>query len=231
MLKSQLLLVFVRIWICCAYSVDKKIIRSLLHVLIHWTVINDFVSLSLCCCCHCSLYPGDLYSFTRRPCFLIVDSDNSSAFAQVPQHFDQPIIVLMSPQDVPTTFRGISWFMTFLNVTWQLFLLYKQSIATLLDQNKTFHIDYRDLNNIQQFEIINLCFFLLDNAHKGSLYSLFLHSPLSAFCFVTNIVDIPIHLWDKCLAYVDRFMTEASRLITRCRGVGEIIWDIWAYLT
>ena len=63
-----------------------------------------------------------------------------------------------------------------------------------------------------------------DNAHKGSLYTLFLHSPLSAFCFVTNIVDIPIHLWDKCLAYVDRFMTEASRLITRCRGVGEYLY-------
>ena len=64
---------------------------------------------------------------------------------------------------------------------------------------------------------------LTDDAHKGSLYTLFLHSPLSAFCFVTNIVDIPIHLWDKCLAYIDRFMTEASRLITRCRGVGEDI--------
>jgi hypothetical protein len=53
-----------------------------------------------------SLYPGDLYSFTRRPCFLIVDSDNSSAFASVPHHFDQPLVVLMSPQDVPSTFRG-----------------------------------------------------------------------------------------------------------------------------
>jgi hypothetical protein len=62
---------------------------------------------------------------------------------------------------------------------------------------------------------------LKDDAHKGSLYTLFLHSPLSAFCFITNIVDIPIHLWDKCLAYIDRFLTEASRHITRCRGVGK----------
>ena len=63
--------------------------------------------------------------------------------------------------------------------------------------------------------------FVADHAHKGNLYTLFLHSPMSAFCFVTNVVDIPIHLWDKCLAYIDRFMTEASRLITRCRGVGK----------
>eukprot|EP00093_Oithona_nana_P002451 02451.XXX_20820_18585_1 [CDS] Oithona nana genome sequencing. len=109
------------------------------------------------------LYPGDLQPFTRRPTFLVVDSDNSSAFANVPHHFDQPLVVLMSPQEVPPSFR--------------------------------------------------------DNAHKGSLYTLFLHSPLSAFCFVTNIVDIPIHMWDKCLAYIDRFLTEASRLLTRTRGV------------
>lgn len=109
------------------------------------------------------LYPGDLQPFTRRPTFIVVDSDNSTSFANIPQHFDQPLVVLMSPQEVPTSFR--------------------------------------------------------DNAHKGSLYTLFLHSPLSAFCFVTNIVDIPIHMWDKCLAYIDRFLTEASRLLTRSRGV------------
>ena len=93
---------------------------------------------------------------------------------------------------------------------------------------KTNHLNCRNAKNVDFFliKIVILDFkyqrFLFsDNAHKGSLYTLFLHSPLSAFCFVTNIVDIPIHLWDKCLAYVDRFMTEASRLITRCRGVGK----------
>ena len=81
--------------------------------------------------------------------------------------------------------------------------------------------------------------FWTDHAHKGNLYTLFLHSPMSAFCFVTNVVDIPIHLWDKCLAYIDRFMTEASRLVTRCRGVGkleiikihyEMLSNIWRYV-
>jgi len=112
---------------------------------------------------HCCLFPGDLFPFTRRPTFLVIDSDNSLAFSSIPHYFDMPLVVLMSPQDVPPTFQ--------------------------------------------------------DHAHKGSLFTLFLHSPLSAFCFVTNIVDVPIHLWDKCLAYIDRFITEASRLLTRCRGV------------
>lgn len=53
------------------------------------------------------LYPGDLQPFTRRPTFLVVDSDNSSAFANVPHHFDQPLVVLMSPQEVPPSFRGL----------------------------------------------------------------------------------------------------------------------------
>ena len=38
---------------------------------------------------------------------------------------------------------------------------------------------------------------------------------------MTNIVDVPLHLWEKCLAYVQRFIAEASRLLTRCRGVGD----------
>lgn len=52
------------------------------------------------------LYPGDLQPFTRRPTFFVIDSDNSSAFANIPHHFDQPLVVLMSPQEVPTSFRG-----------------------------------------------------------------------------------------------------------------------------
>ena len=56
--------------------------------------------------CRRSLHPGDLYPFTRRPLFLIVDSDNSGAFACVPRGFDQPVVVLMSPQETPAAFQG-----------------------------------------------------------------------------------------------------------------------------
>ena len=129
---------------------------------------------------HCCLFPGDLFPFTRRPTFLIVDSDNSLAFSSIPHYFDMPLVVLMSPQDTPPVF---------------------QEHCT----------------------------------HKGSLFTLFLHSPLAAFCFVTNIIDVPIQLWDKCMSYVDRFMAEASRLLTRCRGVGKIgnifIIQQFSYLT
>ncbi|XP_046997506.1 protein SCAI isoform X1 [Schistocerca americana] len=109
---------------------------------------------------HC-LYPGDLYPFTRKPLFVIVDSDNSFVFQHIPRYFGQPLVVLMSPQDLPPAFQ--------------------------------------------------------DHQHNGSLFTLFLHSPLTAFCFICNILNIPIHLWERCQSYIDRFVTEASRLFTRCR--------------
>jgi len=56
-----------------------------------------------------------------------------------------------------------------------------------------------------------------DQQHNGSLFTLFLHSPLTAFCFICNILNIPIHLWERCQSFIDRFVTEASRLFTRCR--------------
>ncbi|KAL3319256.1 hypothetical protein Ciccas_002080 [Cichlidogyrus casuarinus] len=48
------------------------------------------------------IYPADLYSFTRKPFFLIVDSDNSPAFKRMPSRFGQPVVCLLSPQSVPS---------------------------------------------------------------------------------------------------------------------------------
>lgn len=53
-----------------------------------------------------SLYPGDLHPFTRKPFFIIVDSDNSFVFQHIPRYFGQPMVVLMSPQDIPPSFQG-----------------------------------------------------------------------------------------------------------------------------
>ncbi|KXJ80309.1 hypothetical protein RP20_CCG025650 [Aedes albopictus] len=64
--------------------------------------------------------------------------------------------------------------------------------------------------------------------HHGSLFTLFLHSPMTALCYICNVGDVPIHHWERCQNYVDRFVTEASRLVTRCRmdeieqGIGYI---------
>lgn len=109
---------------------------------------------------HC-LHPGDLYPFSRKPLFVIVDSDNSSAWRLWPNLFGQPLVCLLSPEQIPHS--------------------------------------------------------LHDQHQKGNLFTLFLHSPLTAFCYVSGITDIPVALWDKCQANIDKFIAEASRLFTRSR--------------
>ena len=54
---------------------------------------------------HC-FYPGDLQPFTRKPLFVIADSDNSVVFQNVPNYFGQTVVILMSPQYVPGPFQG-----------------------------------------------------------------------------------------------------------------------------
>ncbi|CDS43152.1 conserved hypothetical protein [Echinococcus multilocularis] len=52
---------------------------------------------------HC-IHPGDLYAYTRKPLFLIIDSDNSSAFKNFQSLFGQPLVALLSPDTLPTIF-------------------------------------------------------------------------------------------------------------------------------
>lgn len=113
---------------------------------------------------HC-LYPGDLNPFLRKPLFLIVDSDNSSAFSRLPRNFGQPLLVLMSPEEYPSPFH---------------------------------------------------------DHHKGSLFTLFLHSPLTAICYVSNIIELPVQLWQKGNAHIDRFLTEAGRLLAHSRNLDPV---------
>ncbi|KAF9173283.1 hypothetical protein BGX20_003639 [Mortierella sp. AD010] len=51
---------------------------------------------------HC-LHPGDLLPFTRKPMFLIVDSNNSVAFADIPRVFNHPFMSLLSPTEYPAS--------------------------------------------------------------------------------------------------------------------------------
>lgn len=110
---------------------------------------------------HC-LYPGDLYPFVRRPLFIIVDSDNSSAFQHIPRYFGQPLVILMSPEECPAPFH--------------------------------------------------------DQQNKGSLFTLFLHCPLTAICLISNIIELSIQLWEKAQQIIDRFLAEAGRLLVRSRS-------------
>ncbi|XP_026761617.1 protein SCAI [Galleria mellonella] len=107
------------------------------------------------------LHPGDLYPFTRRPLFIIIDSDNSYVFQHIPRHFGQPLVILMSPLELPSPFH--------------------------------------------------------DRRQQGSLFTLFLHSPLTAFSYCCDIHNLSLVHWDRAQIYIDTFMAEASQLVTRSR--------------
>ncbi|XP_068619623.1 protein SCAI [Battus philenor] len=106
------------------------------------------------------IHPGDLFPFTRCPLFLIIDSDNSYIFQNMPRHFGQPLLVLMSPLEIPSTFP---------------------------------------------------------REKEGSLFTLFLHSPLSAFCYCCDIKTIPLIKWERSQSYVETFIIEAAQVLMRHR--------------
>lgn len=76
------------------------------------------------------LYPEDLIAFTRKPLFLIVDSDNARSFQRIQTPYQAPYLCLMSPTSHPPG--------------------------------------------------------LADPSTTGSLFTLFLHDPITAFCVVTG---------------------------------------------
>ncbi|XP_062845045.1 protein SCAI isoform X2 [Trichomycterus rosablanca] len=53
---------------------------------------------------HC-LHPGDLYPFTRKPLFIIVDSSNSTAYKNFSNLFGQPLVCLLSPMVYPKSMQ------------------------------------------------------------------------------------------------------------------------------
>ncbi|XP_029855889.1 protein SCAI isoform X2 [Aquila chrysaetos chrysaetos] len=56
---------------------------------------------------HC-LHPGDLYPFTRKPMFIIVDSSNSVAYKNFTNLFGQPLVCLLSPTAYPKALQDQS---------------------------------------------------------------------------------------------------------------------------
>ncbi|XP_030040307.1 protein SCAI [Manduca sexta] len=107
------------------------------------------------------IYPGDLFQFSRSPMFIIIDSDNSFAFANMPKIFGYPQVTLMSPIELPVPYQ--------------------------------------------------------DHKHQGSLFTLFLHAPLIAFCYICEIRSTSLAHWERALIFIDNFMIDALNILMRNR--------------
>jgi len=54
-----------------------------------------------------SLHPGDILPFTRKPLFLIIDSDNAHVF-EIASPFGAPLVIFTSAPELPTFLQGNS---------------------------------------------------------------------------------------------------------------------------
>ncbi|CAO3611168.1 unnamed protein product [Mucor hiemalis] len=116
---------------------------------------------------HC-LHPADLIPFTRKPLFLIVDSDSSTKFKGMPNVFDQPVMCLMSPTDYPSSVQ--------------------------------------------------------DKSEIGSLFTLFLHTPLLGFCSVSDIGNLDQQKWDACVKKISDMEKAIGDLLITDALVGKSSW-------
>lgn len=112
---------------------------------------------------HC-LHPADLVPFTRKPLFLIVDSNNSIAFNNILNVFGQPLLILMSPVEYPSSVQ--------------------------------------------------------DRSEIGSLFTLFLHTPLLGFCLVSDIGDLDTN-WDECVTLITDMEHKTGELLLENPEVGK----------
>ncbi|CAF3324449.1 unnamed protein product [Rotaria socialis] len=119
-----------------------------------------------------NIFPGDLYPFLRKPLFLIIDSNNSIAFQNMPNLFGQPFISLLSPIKLPTVFH-----------------------------------DYQN---------------------KGSLFTLFLTSPVFAFCFVCHVNDLTSEQWNLCQEHINKIICEITKLFLKSKLVDSTIYHFFA---
>ncbi|KAJ8379571.1 hypothetical protein SKAU_G00003490 [Synaphobranchus kaupii] len=113
---------------------------------------------------HC-LHPGDLYPFTRKPLFVVVDSSNSSAYKNFSNLFGQPLVCLLSPTVYPKSMQ--------------------------------------------------------DQSQRGSLFTLFLYSPLMAFLSVCGLSSMRQGLWEKAQEFLHRAYGDIGQMITRSHSIDQ----------
>ncbi|KJE93515.1 hypothetical protein CAOG_009760 [Capsaspora owczarzaki ATCC 30864] len=105
-----------------------------------------------------ALYLADILAFTRKPFFVIIDSPNSQAFANMPNSFGQPTMSLMSPAS------------------------------------------FGKLANSEE-------------SQRGSLFTLFLYSPLLALAHISGLTDLARARWDSAAVQLDRFNGHVLRAL------------------
>lgn len=59
-----------------------------------------------------------------------------------------------------------------------------------------------------------------DQAQRGSLFTLFLFSPLLAFCSVCGLASVQAGQWERAQEYLRKVNRDIGQMITRSRTIG-----------
>jgi hypothetical protein len=67
-----------------------------------------------------------------------------------------------------------------------------------------------------------LSFVEIDYQNKGSLFTLFLTSPVFAFCFVCHLNDLTNDQWNLCQEQINKIILEITKIFLKSKLVGKI---------
>ncbi|KAJ3338096.1 hypothetical protein HDU91_001316, partial [Kappamyces sp. JEL0680] len=112
-----------------------------------------------------TLHPQDLVPFSRKPMFVIVDSNNSTAFNNFTKVFNQPFACFMSPVEYPSSIKDIT--------------------------------------------------------QIGNLFTLFLHCPIKALAFISDITQLNQSMWSTAISHLDGIEKHISELMDADQALGR----------
>ncbi|XP_029300646.1 protein SCAI isoform X2 [Cottoperca gobio] len=135
---------------------------------------------------HC-LHPGDLFPFTRKPLFVIVDSSNSKAYKHFTNLFGQPLVCLLSPTVYPKSVQDQAFLQFFGDEFLRLLLIRfvfcsaALRLHKLFRESKSFPESYPELPKQDTVESSLLQKHILELATMLDVQNLFWDDPLEAY--------------------------------------------------
>ncbi|KAI9143879.1 protein SCAI [Paraphysoderma sedebokerense] len=111
------------------------------------------------------VHPADLIPFSRKPLFVIVDSNASHTYMNFPKIFGPPSVFLLSPTEYPSIFS--------------------------------------------------------DNKSAGSIFTLFLHSPLLGFSIISEVTQSDPETWGKCLSFLGMWESKVAEMVNSWEGIDK----------
>lgn len=151
-----------------------------------------------------SLYPCDLLPLTRKPLVVIIDSDNSHVFLQLGQHqkenFGQPLVILVSPEQAPPPPPSSS-----------------SNFLLEVGSNSGHH----PLQNNHT---------PASSSHRGSIFTLFLHSPVPALCYLCGVKMVSSETLSVMNKLLNSFYNEAIDHIKEEAPQHNSDWEVYLKL-